>query len=65
MAVDRAVRPAADNEAILDYNCADWHFALRGSCTRKIKGFVHHFAGFGQGHVILLAQITAFDHTST
>jgi hypothetical protein len=25
---------------------------------------MHHFAGFGQGHVVLVAQIPAFDHTS-
>jgi hypothetical protein len=37
---------------------------LHGRRPRQIERFMHHFAGFGQGHSILLAQFPAFGHTS-
>jgi hypothetical protein len=64
MAFQRAVRPAPDNDPVLDDDCANGHFALRSRSAGKIERFMHHFAGFGQGHEILLAQIPAFGHTS-
>jgi hypothetical protein len=43
------------NDAVLDDDGANGHFALHSGILREIERFVHHFAGFGQRHVILLA----------
>lgn len=64
MVTDRAVGTPTDNDTVLDDDGTNGHFALRGGSAGKNKRFIHHFAGFGQWHVILLAEITAFDHTS-
>jgi hypothetical protein len=55
MMLKRTVGTTANNDPVLDDNRANGHFALRGGCLRQFERFVHHFAGFGQRHVILLA----------
>jgi hypothetical protein len=55
MMLKRTVGTTANNDPVLDDNRANGHFALRGGCPRQVERFVHHFAGFGQGHVVLLA----------
>jgi len=64
VAFHRAIGTAPDNDPVLDDDRANGHFAVHSRRPRKIERFIHHFAGFGQGHAILLAQIPAFGHTS-
>jgi hypothetical protein len=64
MAFHRSVGTAPDNDPVLDDDCANGHFTLHSRSAGKIERFMHHFTGFGQGHVVLVAQIPAFDHTS-
>ena len=64
MTFNGPVGPAPDNDPVLDDNSANRHFACDSCGLSEIQRFGHHFAGFGQWHSILLAQISAFDHRS-